>query len=65
MLAFFLGFVFSAIGVGYFIYGRKQVRIATSIAGALLCVYPYFVGSALWMCVIGGALMAVPFVTDF
>ena len=35
------------------------------IAGALLCVYPYFVESALWSAVIGALLLAAPFVIDF
>lgn len=65
MLTFVLGFLFSTIGVGYFIYGKRQLRIGTTVAGVLLCIYPYFVGSATWMVLIGAALMAVPFVTDF
>jgi hypothetical protein len=35
------------------------------IAGMALCVYPYFVDSMLWLCVIGAALLAAPFVIDF
>jgi hypothetical protein len=34
-------------------------------SGVLLCAYPYFVDSVVWLCVIGAALLAAPFVVDF
>jgi hypothetical protein len=59
------GVVAGAIGVGYFMYGRRQTKFVPLIAGMLLCVYPYFVDSVVWLCVIGLALVAAPFVVDF
>lgn len=59
------GVVAGAIGVGYFIYGRRQAKFVPLIAGMLLCVYPYFIDSVLWLSVIGAVLVAAPFVVDF
>jgi hypothetical protein len=58
------GVVAGAIGVGYFIYGKRQVKIVPMVAGALLCVYPYFVDSLLWLCLVGVVLVVAPFVID-
>jgi len=33
-------------------------------AGVLLCIYPYFTDSVLWLSVIGAVLVAAPFVID-
>jgi multisubunit Na+/H+ antiporter MnhC subunit len=55
----------SAIGVAYFIYGKRQTRYAPLLAGLMLCVYPYFVDSVTWLVVIGVALIAAPFLLDF
>ena len=59
------GIIAGAIGVGYFIYGRRQTKFVPLIAGMLLCVYPYFTDSVLWLSVIGLVLVAAPFVIDF
>lgn len=60
-----IGMLTGAIGVGYFIYGKRQTKFAPLIAGMMLCVYPYFVDSLLWLVVIGAMLMAAPFFIDF
>jgi hypothetical protein len=54
-----------AVGMAYFVYGKRQARYVPMLAGMVLCVYPYFVDSLLWLCVIGGLLMAAPFLVDF
>ena len=59
-----IGIVTSALGVGYFLYGKRQARFAPLLAGLLLCVYPYFVDSVVWLVVIGVALAAAPFFID-
>jgi hypothetical protein len=61
----FFGVVAGAIGVGYLVYGRRQRKLVPVIAGVLLCVYPYFVDSGLWLGVVGALLVAVPFVVDY
>ena len=60
-----IGILAGAIGVGYFMYGKRQTKVVPLIAGMALCVYPYFVDSVLWLCLIGAALLAAPFVIDF
>lgn len=51
--------------MAYFVYGKRQSKFAPMISGVALCVYPYFIDNLVWLCVIGAALLVVPFVTDF
>ena len=51
----------SAIGMGYIVYGRKQLKGSALAAGIALCIYPYFVPNLLLVIVIGLAIMAAPF----
>ena len=60
-----IGILTGAIGVGYFMYGKRQTRFAPLLAGMALCVYPYFVDSVPWLVAIGLLLLAVPFFIDF
>lgn len=55
------GLLFSSIGVGLFLYGRKQSRFMPLLCGALLVVYPFFVTRTLWLVVIGAVLTALPY----
>ena len=41
-----LGVVFSSIGLGYFIYGKKQQQTMPLICGIALMIYPYFIENA-------------------
>ncbi len=61
----FFGIIAGAIGVAYLVYGRRQTKFVPVIAGVLLCVYPYFVQSWLWLGVVGALLLVAPFVLDF
>ena len=54
-----------AIGAGYFIYGKRQTKVIPMVAGALLCIYPYFTDSLVWLLVIAVPLLAAPFLIDF
>jgi hypothetical protein len=54
------GLLFSSIGIGYFIYGRKQNNKIVLYCGLGLMVYPYFVGSVLWIILIGVGLILLP-----
>lgn len=53
-------FFFGSIGVGYFIYGKKQNRLIPLIAGVGLCAFPYFLSHAYAMVAVGMVLMAAP-----
>lgn len=57
--------LFGSIGLGYFIYGKKQQRFAALLAGLALIIYPYFVSNTYALVMIGLGLMAVPYFVDF
>ena len=65
MNSLIVGIIAGAIGVGYFIYGKRQAKFTPLLAGVLLCIYPYFTDSLLWLSVIGVALVVAPFLVDF
>ena len=65
MNSLFIGVIAGAIGMGYFIYGKRQSKIVPMVAGVLLCIYPYFVDSLLWLSLTGLLLVATPFLLDF
>ena len=48
-----LGVVFSSIGLGYFIYGKKQQRTMPIICGIALMIYPYFIENTVVLILIG------------
>ena len=48
-----LGFVFSLIGMAAFVYGRKTDRLGMVLGGAVLTVFPYFVGNPMLIALIG------------
>lgn len=56
------GILFGSFGMGYFIYGKKQKKIVPLISGILLCVFPYFISNTGIVIMIGGILIALPFV---
>ena len=61
----FTGLIFGSIGMGYFVYGRKQGNFMALLAGIGLCVFPYFTNSV-WMSIaIGLGLVVLPFVIKF
>ncbi len=55
-----LGLVFGAIGLGYFIYGKRQKNALVRYSGVALMVFPYFVESNLATLAIGCLLMFAP-----
>jgi hypothetical protein len=57
----FLIIVFSAAGMAYFMYGKKQAAFVPLLCGVALMIYPYFVSSTLPLVAIGGVLCAIPY----
>jgi hypothetical protein len=55
------GLLFGSIGLGFFMYGRKQQRAVPLICGLLLMVYPYFIPNTPVLVAIGAALVATPY----
>lgn len=56
-----LGVLFSSIGVGFMIYGRRQRAVVPMVCGLCLLVVPYFFSSALLLFLVGSAFVAVPY----
>jgi hypothetical protein len=57
----FWGLIFGSIGLGFFVYGRKQRAVIPLVCGVTLMVYPYFVSNTILMVLIGALLCATPF----
>jgi hypothetical protein len=55
------GLLFGSIGLGFFVYGKKQRRIVPLVCGLALMIFPYFVSNTTILVVIGIALVAVPY----
>jgi len=51
--------VIGAVGMGLFVYGKRQRRAPHLAVGILLMVYPYFVPGVVLMFVIAAALMGL------
>ena len=54
----FASLIWGSVGVGYFIYGRRQRSIIPLLGGVLMITASYFAGSALIMTLICVGLMA-------
>ncbi len=55
------GLLFGSIGLGFFMYGRKQKAVVPLVCGLALMIFPYFVTSTVLLVAIGVALIAVPY----
>jgi hypothetical protein len=55
------GVLFGSIGLGFFLYGRKQRAVVPLICGLALMIFPYFVSNSILLVVIGVALMSIPY----
>ena len=55
------GVIFGSIGMGYFLYGKKQRRGAALLSGFALIVVPYVVSNVFLLVMIGIVLMVMPY----
>ncbi len=55
------GLLFGSIGIGFFLYGKKQRAVVPLTVGIVLCVYPYFIANTYLLVLIGLALVALPY----
>lgn len=55
------GVLFSSIGLGFFIYGRRQGKTVPLLAGIALMVFPYFMPNTTALVVVGATFVAVPY----
>jgi hypothetical protein len=54
--------LFGSIGMGYFVYGKKQQAAIPLITGIVLCIFPYFVSNVYIMVLVGIVLTILPWV---
>lgn len=55
------GLLFGSIGLGFFLYGKKQQAIVPLFCGLALMVFPYFVSNTFLLVAIGVALTVLPY----
>jgi hypothetical protein len=55
------GVVFGAVGLAYFVYGKKQQRFIPLLCGIGLMIFPYFMSNTVLLVVVGLALSAIPY----
>jgi hypothetical protein len=53
--------LFGSLGLGYFIYGKKQGAVVPLLCGLGLMVFPYFISSTWLLVGVGVALAALPY----
>lgn len=53
--------LWSSVGLGYFVYGKRQQVFSAMSGGVLLMAGSYFISSALWMSLGSLAIMAAVF----
>jgi predicted membrane protein len=55
------GMLFGSIGLGFFIYGKRQRAIVPLVTGITLFIFPYFISDATLLIIIGAILIVVPY----
>lgn len=55
------GLLFGSVGLGFFLYGKKQKAVIPLVCGLALMVLPYFVSNDVLLVLSGVALMVVPY----
>jgi predicted membrane protein len=55
------GALFGSVGLGFFVYGRRQRAVVPLLCGIALLVFPYFVSNTYILVGCGIALMAIPY----
>jgi len=57
----FWGMLFGSIGLGFFVYGKKQKAIVPLLTGIALFVFPYFMPNVYMLVIIGTILVMLPY----
>lgn len=55
------GLAFGSIGLGYFLYGRKQRVPVPLVCGIALMIFPYFIANTYALVGVGVLLSALPY----
>jgi hypothetical protein len=56
------GVIFGSIGLGFFVYGKKQNAIIPLLSGMGLMVVPYFISNMYILFLSGIVLVALPYI---
>jgi hypothetical protein len=56
-----LGLLFGSVGLGFFVYGRKQRAGVPLLCGVMLMIVPYFIPTTLLLFLVGAVLVAIPY----
>jgi len=59
------GVLFGALGLGYFVYGKKQQAVVPLLCGLALMVLPYFVYGMWTLLAVGAVLSVLPFIVRY
>jgi hypothetical protein len=55
------GLLFGSIGMGFFVYGKRQRAVVPLVCGLALIGFPYFVSNTILLVVVGVVLIAIPY----
>ena len=55
------GMLFGAIGLGFFVYGKRQRAVVPLCTGIALFIFPYFFTNVYWLVLTGIVLVAIPY----
>ena len=55
----FASLIISTIGLGFFLYGKRQKRLPQAFCGVVLMVFPYFVEDVGWMIGIAAGIVGL------
>ncbi|GMT43548.1 MAG: hypothetical protein IEMM0003_0367 [bacterium] len=56
------GMLFGAVGLGFFIYGKKQRSAVPLLTGIALFLFPYFIQNVYVLVIVGVILVAIPYI---
>ena len=59
--AMLFGLVYGAIGLGFFLYGKRQGQAVPMLCGAGLGILPYFTTNPWILLLLGAILIVLPF----
>lgn len=54
------GVLLGSLGIGYFIYGKRQEHLLALGCGLLLCILPYALDSLIWLWLVSVPLLLLP-----
>ncbi len=57
----FWAMLFGAIGLGFFVYGKKQKAVVPLLTGIALFVFPYFMPNVYILVIVGAILVVLPY----